>query len=255
MVRSEEVKAGGISCTPVMVKFKPAPSPLSPDDTPAQAKLGALPERGSCGAAEGADVEGQTPGRWTGMSKCPARNMEARKGLSPGLHGRRGSLGTWPDTVSANLSLQAWPECGVPWAPCPDSRTQNTGEPQDSERTAAGRPGCPEYTGWSLCPPPLLLQWDTEAWKPGLDGNSTQQPPGHQPHLTAHLSPALGEKKREESSRLGGCTFKENVARKGKEPPGSGRGVGGTWDLLFNLNPFGSFEFLRTMYYSCNNNF
>lgn len=118
-----------------------------------------------------------------------------------------------------------------------------------------GGQAAPRTRAGPSAPPPPLLQWDTEAWKPGLDGNSTQQPPGHQPHLTAHLSPALGEKNREESSRLGGCTFKENVARKGKEPPGSGRGVGGTWDLLFNLNPFGSFEFLRTMYYSCNNNF
>lgn len=55
--------------------------------------------------------------------------------------------------------------------------------------------GCPEVTGHPW------LQWDH--WDTGLrtlnlDGNSTQQLPGHCSLLTMHLSPAL----KEENSRL-----------------------------------------------------
>lgn len=83
------------------------------------------------------------------MSECLARSTEARGGLSLGLPDRRGSQACMrPDTVSVSLSLQAWPEGGLPQATCQDSRTQNAGDPQDREQTAARMPGYP------------LLQWD-----------------------------------------------------------------------------------------------
>lgn len=150
MVRAKDVKADDTFGTIVMLKFKPAVGPLSASDAPGpMLGPGLFLMEGRSVAPEGTAADVQTLRRRTGMSECLARSTEARGGLSLGLPDRRGSQACMrPDTVSVSLSLQAWPEGGLPQATCQDSRTRNAGDPQDREQTAARMPGYP------------LLQWD-----------------------------------------------------------------------------------------------